>query len=163
MGHEGHPAYPCDPIQRADAFARCASPAILLARELFPDLILTSPALRARQTIEIICRKSGFRGDVLQVDDLFTADQSCLLQIISTLPEPLQRVMIVAHTPGLKQLLNILSGWDKSFPLNALAYLVIPIHHWREVLELETEAVLVELWSPSQPDSSYFMGFYEVG
>jgi phosphohistidine phosphatase len=151
------------PITRKSQTDALRLATVIQARELFPDLILTSPALRARQTVEIICRHSGYDGNVLTEESLYTADHTALLELIGHLPNTLSRVMIVTHTPALKKLLNLLTGWDKSFPLNALAYLVLPIHTWREILELEAEAVLVELWSPSQPGSSYFMGFYDVG
>jgi phosphohistidine phosphatase len=136
---------------------------IVQERELYPEIILTSPALRARQTVELIRRNSGYAGDVLFIDELYRASCQQILELISHLPNRLGRVMIVGHTPGLKQVLTTLTGWDKSFPSTALAYLVTPIHAWQEILELETEAILVELWHPSKPACSYFTGFFELG
>jgi phosphohistidine phosphatase len=151
------------PITRRGQMDALRIGAIIQARELFPELTLTSPALHARQTIEMIRDKSGFLGEILSMDDLYQANRDDLLGIIGRLPDRLQRVMIVAHSPGLKQVLTLLTGWEKSIPAAGLAYLVIPIRTWQEVLELETEAVLVELWHPSKPECSYFMGFFDVG
>jgi phosphohistidine phosphatase len=151
------------PITRRGRMDALRIGAIIQARELFPELILTSPALRARQTIEMIREKSDYIGEILAIEGLYHADRSGLLDIIGHLPDNLQRVMIVAHSPGLKQVLTLLTGWEKSLPAAGLAYLAIPIRTWREVLDLETEAVLVELWHPSKPECSYFMGFFELG
>ncbi|HEY3343852.1 MAG TPA: histidine phosphatase family protein [Anaerolineaceae bacterium] len=136
---------------------------IMKNRELIPEVMLTSPALRARQTAALIGRQSGYRGPVTPVKELYGASLETLLEIIVRLPDELDRVMIVGHSPGVKLALNRLTGWGKTFPANALAYLVIPIHTWGEVGNDGMRAVLVELWHPSKPACSYFMDFMEIG
>jgi phosphohistidine phosphatase len=136
---------------------------IMKSRELIPEAVLTSPALRARQTAALIAHKSGYRGPVTPVEALYGASLEVLLDLIARLPDELNRVMIVAHSPGIKLALSRLTGWDKSFPPNALAYLVIPIRAWCDVGQNEVHAVLVELWHPSKPACSYFMDFIEMG
>jgi phosphohistidine phosphatase len=128
---------------------------IIQARELFPDRILTAPAPRARQAIEILCRRTAC-PQVLACDELTAAGPPELLRLVARLPDGVGRVMIVSHSPGLKHLLHALTGWKKSFPVSGLAYLVLPICSWREILELESGGQLVELWRAGQPPSSFF-------
>ncbi len=128
---------------------------IVQARELFPDRILTSPALRTRQAIEIICRRSRC-ADVQPFEELYSAGPAEILRLIARLPDAVSRVMIVSQSSGLKYLLRSLTGWQKSFPTSSLAYLVLPICEWREVLDPEPGGLLVELWRAGQPGNSFF-------
>jgi len=150
-GIDGRP----QPITRRGRVDALRLGEIIQARELFPDRILTSPALRTRQAIEILCRQAHC-ADLLACDELASAGPLEMLRLVARLPDGVGRVMIVSHSPGLKHLLHALTGWKKSFPVSGLAYLVLPICSWSEILELESGGMLVELWRVGQPGSSFF-------
>lgn len=75
-----------------------------------PELIYSSPAIRARETIEsVIAAGGGEAGNLHWDDELYLASQDRLLQRIRTLPPDIERVMLVGHNPGLEELLEYLS------------------------------------------------------
>jgi phosphohistidine phosphatase len=90
----------------------------------FPDLVLVSPAIRARQTWEIAweaMKKRARQPRVELLPELYGADPSQLLQTIraasSTDPKAL---MLVAHNPGMHELALALTGSGDAAPRKAL-------------------------------------------
>ena len=120
---------------------------LLIDRELIPQRILCSSALRARQTAEGIAQKVDFQGDIVYLEQLYMAEAEGYLHVLRELPDDLERVMIVGHNPGLETLLQILSGRIESLSTAVLAHLVLPIDRWAG-LNGETEGEMVEIWRP---------------
>lgn len=84
---------------------------------LAPDYIISSPATRARQTIELVCNAAGCNPDIIHWDaDLYLADLETLLDITRQSPEPANTVMLVGHNPGLETLLLYLADNDVQTP-----------------------------------------------
>lgn len=122
---------------------------ILIDRELIPQRILSSSALRARQTAEVVKESAGYQGDVTYLDQLYMAEAEGYIAVLRELPDEVERVMLIGHNPGLETLLQILSGSIESLPTAVLAHLVLPIDQWSQ-LTPETQGELVDIWRPKQ-------------
>jgi len=116
-------------------------------KELIPQCILCSTAVRATQTAEMIVKYSGFKGKVDYLDSFYLAEPNVYLEGLQTLPDEIERVMIIGHNPGMEGLLQILSGQVESLPTSSMAHIVLPVSQWKE-LNLDTEGDLVEKISP---------------
>jgi phosphohistidine phosphatase len=97
----------------------------LTQRSLFPDLVLVSPAVRAKQTWELAWEAMKDRAPPPQVDflpELYSADPAQLLQSIrnASAPDPKQ-LMLVGHNPGLHELALALTGGGEAAARQALA------------------------------------------
>lgn len=69
---------------------------------VIPDLIVSSPALRARLTAMAIADQVGYNTDTIRYEEsLYLADAETIEQIIRTLPDSVQTVFLVGHNPGL--------------------------------------------------------------
>ncbi|MCC6207600.1 MAG: histidine phosphatase family protein [Gammaproteobacteria bacterium] len=78
---------------------------------LRPDLVLSSPALRARQTTEAVLEALDLPGDRLRFDDrLYLAEVDTLLAVIAECPVRTGVLLLVGHNPGLEELLEQLSA-----------------------------------------------------
>jgi phosphohistidine phosphatase len=122
---------------------------ILIDRELIPQCILSSSALRARQTAEAVIESSGYPGEVTYLDQLYMAEVEGYIAVLRELPDDVERVMLIGHNPGLETLLQILSGSIESLPTAVLAHLVLPINQWSQ-LTAETQGQLVDIWRPKE-------------
>jgi len=120
---------------------------LIFEKELMPQLILSSSALRARLTVNAIIESANHQGEVEFLDDFYMAEPAVYLEKLRSLPDDLERVMIVGHNPGLEGLLQILSQQVESLPTCAIAYLILPIKDWSELNE-DTHGDLIELWKP---------------
>ncbi len=122
---------------------------LLRAKELVPQVIYSSHAVRTRQTAEFMAGAAGFTGDIHYMESLYLAEPAAYLDAIAQTPDTLERVMVIGHNPGLEGLLQMLSGRIEALPTAAIAYLALPIQSWRE-LHGALEAELVELLLPRE-------------
>ena len=99
--------------------------AALLARHvadagIAPDVVLSSPARRARQTIETVLPGSSIIFD----DDLYGASFNELVSRVRTLDAGVRSAMLVGHNPGLHDLIEGLTATEvDKFPTGGLATL----------------------------------------
>ena len=122
---------------------------LLQHRELVPQLILVSTAVRTIETAKLLVEASGFQGETIALDSLYLAEAEEYLHDLLTLPNEIERVMIIGHNPGLEALLQILSGRIEALPTGVVAYISLPINHWSDVHN-KIEGELVELWRPKE-------------
>lgn len=76
---------------------------------LAPDLVLVSPAVRARQTLAAL-EPWDETPLVDEVEALYLADAEQLLTLLRAVPETTRSVMLVGHNPGLQELTLLLIG-----------------------------------------------------
>jgi len=79
-----------------------------------PQKIISSPALRAKETIELVTEQiSKFNlEDLTYEDELYLAGFTQLIEFINTYKDKVQSLMLVGHNPGIENLVNYLC--DKS-------------------------------------------------
>ena len=120
---------------------------IMLEKELVPQKIMASSAKRARRTAEILVEetKANITPEVL--DQLYMAEIQVYMDLIKSLPDDLERVMIVGHNPDLECLVQMLSNQIESLPAGAMAVLSMPIKSWKD-LSPEIKCDLVDLYKP---------------
>jgi phosphohistidine phosphatase len=106
-------------------------------KKIRPALVLYSPSLRTRQTLEAIESSLGKRSVVELEPRLYAASEGELLQRLQALPESVDSVMLIGHNPGLHELARSLGSrgaelprLEEKFPTGALATLVIDSDSW---------------------------------
>ena len=81
----------------------------LARRGLDPDLLLTSTALRARETADYLAAALGLARSRIRVERrIYLASPGELLKVIAALDDSLASVLLVGHNPGLTDLANML-------------------------------------------------------
>ncbi|MDC8444342.1 MAG: histidine phosphatase family protein [Nitrosomonas sp.] len=81
----------------------------LARQDNIPTVMISSPALRAYQTAMIFAEALNIPAKNIQVDSrIYAASPETLLEVVRTLPEQAQSVLLVGHNPGLDCLLQIL-------------------------------------------------------
>lgn len=79
--------------------------------EWLPEKIISSPAIRAKQTCHNLCEGMGLDSDEVVWDkDIYAAYVISLLHILSNLPEQIQSIMLIGHNPAIEDLLVHLCG-----------------------------------------------------
>jgi len=75
-----------------------------------PQKIISSPALRAKETIELVVEQiSKFNlEDLTYEDELYLAGFTQLIEFINTYKDKVQSLMLVGHNPGIENLVNYL-------------------------------------------------------
>jgi len=106
----------------------------LAKQDAKPDLILSSPALRALATAEIIARKLGYEVKDIVVDErLYAAALDDLLEVIHEVGDEPKRVMLFGHNPELTDLAHRLSSKITDMPTCAVAEFSFDTKSWSNV------------------------------
>jgi phosphohistidine phosphatase len=106
-----------------------------LKRLPLPDLLLTSPAVRALSTARIFSEQFGRAPEVLETDArIYEASAGDLMKIIHGLDDNIQHVMLFGHNPGISELAAKLA--DCSFddmPTCAAARIEFASNSWGKI------------------------------
>jgi phosphohistidine phosphatase len=106
----------------------------LAKRDVKADLILSSPAMRALKTAEIIAKKLDYRLKDIVVDDrLYAGEADDLLDVIHKLGDKLECVMVGGHNPELTELAHRLSSTITHMPTCAVAAFTFDVKSWSNI------------------------------
>ena len=105
-----------------------------------PSVVLCSPALRARQTLDLIAPALGKHVDVKYDEGIYGASSTDIVKRLGKLPDSVRSVMVLGHNPTTQELAITLarSGADigrmrQKFPTAALAMLRIDKKGWKHL------------------------------
>jgi len=106
----------------------------LAKRDVKPDLILSSPAVRALETAEIIAKKLDYKRKKIVIDDrLYAAAADDLLDVVHKLDDKLERVMLFGHNPELTEVAHRLSSKITNMPTCAVAEFTFDAKSWSSI------------------------------
>ncbi len=107
---------------------------LLKTQGLHPQLVVSSPALRAISTAEIIAYTLGGEASTIQqLPTIYEASVNDLIRVIQGLDDQKQHALLVGHNPGLSLLANTLVEKRYSLPTCGFLSLELKIKHWQEL------------------------------
>ena len=98
-----------------------------------PELIICSPAARARETIKIIMRTAQLQSALRFDERIYEASLGRLMGLISQIENEAESALLVGHNPGFEQLVKALSGRNETMPTAALAKITLRASNWSSV------------------------------
>ena len=105
----------------------------LVKKDIGFDLILTSPAIRAITTAQIISNGLDHKQRFLEVDKkLYQADCTTLLTIASKLHKKIKSVMLVGHNPALEDFAAYMTGESVSMQTCSLIEFTFELKDWKD-------------------------------
>lgn len=115
---------------------RRAAPAMAehLAQKAYkPDLLLSSPALRARQTAQYF--EAEFEMEEVKIDDrLYFQGSSGLMEAFQDLPSKADSVFFFCHEPMISDFCHRACGWlEYKYPTAAVCVMQIEISSWDQL------------------------------
>ncbi len=105
----------------------------MLKEKIRPDLVLSSPALRAKQTTHIVCEAAGLSSLINFDERIYEASVQRLFEIVAGFEEGISTAMMVGHNPGFEELLAALTGESQRMPTGALACIELKIKKWPDL------------------------------
>ena len=104
----------------------------LKERKINPNRIITSSAVRALTTTQLVAEKLGYSKEDLRIQPKFyNASSQTLLNEIHRMNDKEDFIMIVGHNPGITELAQELSQQSvPAMPTCAMACLRFATKHW---------------------------------
>ncbi len=108
---------------------------LLLQKGWKPEIIVSSPALRAYFTARLMARELEYPlRDIVSTEDLYEASASDFLRVINNMDEKFSSVMLVGHNPGITLTVNLLSDRTiENIPTAGVAVVGFRLASWREI------------------------------
>jgi phosphohistidine phosphatase len=106
---------------------------LMRKRKLEPDLVLSSPAERARQTTQLVLESAGLKTELRYDERIYEATGMRLFEIVAQIEDDANIAMLVGHNPGLEELIATLTGEAQDLPTAALACIELEIDKWSKL------------------------------
>lgn len=112
---------------------------VLKKRNVYPQLLMSSTAVRSRLTSESLARHLSYPREQIQFyDKLYFKGIRPMMELLLSQPDKLKTIMLVGHNPDLTDLHNSLCPQlIDNIPTTGIVELHFYIQHWSE---LETKA-----------------------
>ena len=117
------------------------------SQDIIPDLIVSSPAIRAFSTAVIFANGYAYPpGNILLQDAIYEAGVQQLLYVIASLPAKADTVFIFGHNPEFTDIVNFLCGPVlHHLPTAGVAVIQLRQSQWSEAGH--KTASLIQAWS----------------
>lgn len=102
----------------------------LASEKLSDPLLICSPALRTRETAELVLSNANLHVEPRFDDRIYEASLRDLLQVVSEIDDEKQTSILIGHNPGFEELLAFLTGETRPMPTCALAKIVFDVVSW---------------------------------
>lgn len=97
------------------------------------DLIVSSPAKRAKKTAKLFLEAAGYETDILYDQRIYEASPNTLIYVLSELDDRFSSVMLVGHNPGMEGLIRALTDRIEPMPTAAIAIIKLGVDTWAEL------------------------------
>lgn len=119
----------------------------LKERQILPDLILSSPAKRARKTADLIAEAIGYpRKEIRFVDEMYHCGASDLLALVKKLHDKDTSVMLFGHNPEFMDFAAMMlkPGSVPYIPTTGVCCIRFPVSSWKKVQKRKGETVFFD-------------------
>ena len=95
-----------------------------------PEVLFSSSSVRTRETASLFLPELDPTPEVSYFDELYHADVPTLTKFIQRADAEVQTLMILAHNPGMEQLISLLKGVYEELPTSGLGVFQLDILRW---------------------------------
>lgn len=117
---------------------------ILRKKKISPDLIISSPAYRARETTKKIAKKVRYLNDIIYNENIYEASLKTILEIVNYIDDEYDNVFLVGHNPALNMLAFYLIEFNNNLPTSGIIEIEFDCDSWREVKKSNAKFVSFE-------------------
>lgn len=118
---------------------------VLEKKDIKPDLIISSPSIRTKQTLEYFIKEFNYNDEVKLEESIYEAPYENLLKVIKDILNSHKTVFLIGHNPGLCDLTNFLV--DKSFeniPTCGIVEIDFDVKNWKDISKENSNLISFE-------------------
>jgi phosphohistidine phosphatase len=122
------------PLKKRGRAAAADMGRFLTAIDQAPELVVSSSAIRARDTVELAMGAGAWECPVEITRDLYAASPSSVVHLVQTFTGSHDRLLLVGHEPTWSELASLLiGGGHLKLPTAAVARIDFDVDGWAEV------------------------------
>ena len=109
---------------------------VLKQKGLTPDLIISSPSIRTKQTLDYFIQDFDYKGEIILEESIYEAPFENLLKVIKNIDDKYKTIFLFGHNPGLNDLVDFLIGnFEENIPTSGVLKLNFDIKKWENLKE----------------------------
>ena len=122
----------------------------LVKKDIIPDLLVSSHALRALETARIFAKEFNLgANDILIRNELYMAGPGAFEQVIQNIPDEYNTIAVFSHNPGITEFANsITKARIDNMPTASIFAVKIKTDSWRTLKERD-----IDFWFFDYPKS----------
>lgn len=117
-------------------------------RQILPDLIISSPAKRARKTAIRVARQLGYPEEKIQYEQkIYESNSRYLLDLLLAQDDRNETIMLFGHNPDLSDFVGVLlaqNGADVALPTMGVYCLEFAVNQWGDLKERQGKVVFFD-------------------
>ena len=107
----------------------------MIKRNINPQTIITSPAVRAMTTAVLLAKELNYPSDkILSNEKIYSATPEQLINIIRDFDNSKDWIMMIGHNPCISQLVSVLQGdFAPTMPTCSIYALAFNVDDWQTI------------------------------
>lgn len=99
-----------------------------------PNLIISSPSLRTKQTLEYFLKEFDYKGEIVFEDKIYETSYLELLEVIKNVDDTKNKIFVIGHNPALNDLLDVfIDDFNLNIPTSAILKLDFDTSSWKSI------------------------------
>jgi len=105
----------------------------LKANGIMPDIILSSPALRAKTTAEMIAKEINYAKNIVFDKEIYESSASALHEILTKVDDKYSTLFLVGHNPALNMLTENYVNFSQNIPTSGVVEIEFDCDKWTDI------------------------------
>ena len=116
------------------------------------DLIISSTAVRAETTANLIAKAIRYKGKIILDKSIYDAEPMDLLTLLSNSSDEYNNILLVGHNPTMEEMVQMITNSPEiTMATCAIAHLTLSIDTWTDLKEKQTfRGKLENFWTPKE-------------
>lgn len=104
----------------------------IIKLKVAPDIILSSPALRAKSTAKIIAKQIDYKEEIIYIEEFYFGFRDNIIKNIQNLPDSINSALVIGHNPTWENLVTslVIENVSVTMPTASMVYLSADINNW---------------------------------
>ena len=116
----------------------------LKQKNTLPDIIISSPAKRAKTTAQIIAKEIGFSKDIEFNHNIYEANINTLHKIITSIDDKNNIVFLFGHNPYLNELVENYINFYDNIPTCGVVKIEFDSKSWKDINSSNAKFILFD-------------------
>ena len=107
---------------------------ILKQKELNPDLIISSPSKRTKDTLDFFIKEFDYKREIIFEESIYEAPYINILKVIKNIDDKHKTIFLFGHNPGFNDLADFLLGrFEENIPTCGVLKIDFDTNYWKNI------------------------------
>ncbi|WNL28919.1 SixA phosphatase family protein [Aliarcobacter cryaerophilus] len=107
---------------------------VLKQKEVNPDLIISSPSKRTKDTLDFFIKEFDYKGEIIFEESIYEAPYINILKVIKNIDDKHKTIFLFGHNPGFNDLVAFLLGrFEDNIPTCGVLKLNFDTNYWKNI------------------------------